>query len=143
MHKDRLQDGYLIQIGDEKSLELAALAAPPHFDSNLTIMGWHFRNADNTGPNEAGPKNVNVPSDIRKFPFYTSEKDAKQANTYIAYIRSHHPGDARREELVRLLQQISKGYGTLIIKKKKLEDTVPGKRARLTQMDFDVSLTWP
>ena len=26
-----------------------------------SIAAYHFRNSDNSGPNEAGPKNVNAP----------------------------------------------------------------------------------
>lgn len=30
-----------------------------------SIAAFHFRNSDNTGPNETGPKNVNAPQDVR------------------------------------------------------------------------------
>jgi len=41
---------------------IARLTPPLHGVPNpRAIEGWHFRNTDNTGPNEAGAKNVNAP----------------------------------------------------------------------------------
>ena len=49
---------------------LARLTPPYHFVPNPRfIEGWHFRNSDNTGPNEVGEKNVNAPQRVRDFIF--------------------------------------------------------------------------
>jgi len=40
----------------------AAVVTPAYRGVNdIYIEGWHFRNSDNTGPNEVGAKNVNAP----------------------------------------------------------------------------------
>lgn len=58
------EDGWLISVGSKATADhdLARVVTPPYRGINdLQIAGWHFRNADNSGPNEPGPKNVNAP----------------------------------------------------------------------------------
>lgn len=38
---------------------------PSHGISSDQIDAFHFRNSDNSGPNEGGPKNVNAPQELR------------------------------------------------------------------------------
>ena len=50
--------------------DLSRLTPPFHGPPNpRDIEGWHFRNSDNTGPNETGEKNVNAPGIVREFIF--------------------------------------------------------------------------
>lgn len=64
-----VEEGWLLQIatkGREKE-DLSRLTPPWHFVPNARqIEGWHFRNEDNTGPNEGS---VNAPQELRGFIF--------------------------------------------------------------------------
>ena len=55
---------------DRPAENLARLTPPYHFVPNPRYLeGWHFRNADNTGPNAIGEKNINAPQHKREFVF--------------------------------------------------------------------------
>lgn len=55
-------------------------ATPPFYGINARqIDGWHFRNSDNSGPNDAGDKNVNAPQALRAFCFVSTNEDFQRA----------------------------------------------------------------
>jgi len=55
---------------DRPTENLACLTPPYHFVPNPRYLeGWHFRNANNTGPNAIGEKNINAPQHQRQFIF--------------------------------------------------------------------------
>jgi hypothetical protein len=121
--------GWLIVIRDERGNEdLSRLTPPFHFVPNpREIEGWHFRNADNTGPNESGEKNVNAPGLVREFIF------SPEVGRTIDY-------PPKPEEIEKIKHF---GRGELRILDYKLGDLVSGKRARFEWMRFDVDLSWP
>ena len=62
-------DGWFLQftVKGREEEDLARLTPPWHFVPNAReIDGWHFRNADNTGPNDGS---VNAPQELREFIF--------------------------------------------------------------------------
>ena len=63
-----IECGWILAIYEtSRSEDLAQLTPPFHFVPNPTeIEGWHFRNQDNTGPNDGG---VNAPQQEREFIF--------------------------------------------------------------------------
>jgi hypothetical protein len=74
--------GWTILIGSKADAanNFCGVVTPPYRGINaLQIEGWHFRNSDNTGPNDAGPKNVNAPQELREFYFVLSEADYRNA----------------------------------------------------------------
>ena len=112
---------------------LARLTPPFHFVPNpRDIEGWHFRNADNTGPNEAGDRNVNAPGEVREFVF-----SPEVGATIDGPDATRSPTPA---EIERVLQW---GLGTLTILEYRLADLDPGKTARFEWMRFSVQLSWP
>jgi hypothetical protein len=121
--------GWLIVIRDERGNEdLSRLTPSFHFVPNpREIEGWHFRNADNTGPNESGEKNVNAPGLVREFIF------SPEVGRTIDY-------PPKPEEIEKIKHF---GRGELRILDYKLGDLVSGKRARFEWMRFDVDLSWP
>jgi len=121
--------GWLITLRDERrSEDLSRLTPPFHFVPNpREIEGWHFRNADNSGPNEPGEKNVNAPGLIREFIF------SPEVGRTI-----HYPPKPEEIEKIKHF-----GRGELRILDYKLGDLVPGKRARFEWMRFEVDLSWP
>ena len=42
---------------------------PAHGITADVVAAFHFRNSDNSGPNEVGPKNVNAPQEIRQIAY--------------------------------------------------------------------------
>ena len=63
--------GWRIMVKQEnRDEDLSRLTPPFHFVPNpREVEGWHFRNADNTGPNAPGEKNVNAQGEGREFIF--------------------------------------------------------------------------
>src|ERR671925_623359 len=56
-----------VTMNGRETEDLARLTPPWHFVPNAReIEGWHFRNADNTGPNDGS---VNAPQELREFIF--------------------------------------------------------------------------
>lgn len=126
--------GWLITLRDEQgSGDLSRLTPPFHFVPNSReIEGWHFRNADNSGPNEPGEKNVNAPGLIREFIFSPEVG------------RTIDGPNAKREPILEEIEKIKRfGRGELRILDYRLGDLEPGKRARFEWMRFEVDLSWP
>jgi hypothetical protein len=112
---------------------LARLTPPFHFAPNpREIEGWHFRNADNSGPNEDGDKNVNAPGEVREFIFSP------------AVGATIDGPDAGRPPTPDEVDEVRRwGQGTLAILEYRLADLGPGKTARFAWMRFTVHLSWP
>lgn len=126
--------GWLIVLRDERGSEdLSRLTPPFHFVPNpREIEGWHFRNTDNSGPNEPGEKNVNAPGLIREFIFSPEVGGTIDGP------------NAKRKPTLEEIEKIQRfGRGELRILDYKLGDLIPGKRARFEWMRFEVDLSWP
>jgi len=126
--------GWLIVIRDRRKIEdLSRLTPPFHFVPNpREIEGWHFRNADNSGPNEAGEKNINAPGKIREFIF--SPEVGKTINS----------PDAKRQPTPEEIEQVGRfGRGKLKILDYRLGALKIGEQAKFEWMRFEVDLSWP
>ncbi len=88
------------------------------------ILGWHFRNADNTGPNLG---DVNAPQNLRAFVISPSLAGTAGLRTSDG---TQTPGpDA--------------GLGWLKVVDFGLANPVPGTKARMNYLQFDACLSWP
>ena len=114
-----------VRIAERPDENIARLTPPFHSVPNPRfIEGWHFRNADNTGPNEAGPKNVNAPQEVREFIF------SREVGSTIHYPPSSDDID-----------EISKdGHGTLTITELQLGNLEPGQKAHIEAMEFSAEI---
>ena len=58
---------YNVQFASDQEFKniLLPINQPRHGITANSIAAYHFRNADNSGPNEAGPLNVNAPQETR------------------------------------------------------------------------------
>jgi hypothetical protein len=125
--------------------DLSGVATPPFRGINhLMIDGWHFRNADNSGPNEIGPKNVNAPQHVREFYFVLNETDYKKASE--ALERMMWPYAYSKDELEearKIYGQIKTAKGVLAIKDMGLGNLVVGEKAWIVYMKFQVELYLP
>jgi len=125
--------GWWITVLDDRGSEdLSRLTPPLHFSPNpREIEGWHFRNIDNTGPNEPGEKNVNAPGLERGFIFSPEVG------------RSIAGPDSRQALTEEDIGQVGEfGQGRLEILEFRLGDLEPGKQARFEWMRFRVTLSW-
>ena len=123
---DPIGCGWVISVrGKNREVDLSRLTPAFHFVPNPRyIEGWHFRNADNTGPNQTGPLNVNAPQTLRKFMF-SRDITPKTPRT--------------REELERVR---AAGGGELEIRRYTLSPPKRGEKARMMWMEFKVRLEW-
>lgn len=133
-HLKPIPAGWMLSITDERGTEDISRFTPPwHFVPNpRELEGWHFRNADNTGPNEAGEKNVNAPGNVREF-FFSPEV----GRTIGGPAATDHPTE---EEMERIRQY---GTGILTILDYRLTNLEPNQQARFEWMRFQVEMTWP
>ena len=136
--------GWYIWIGDPRQPHdnYAAVVTPPYHGINqLQLFGWHFRNADNSGPNVAGPKNVNAPQAVRGFRFVLNDQDHDDA---MAALRRLMWGPVESEDIgLQLRNQrrgLAKGEGQLEITDMTLGNLVTGEMARFERMAFTVQL---
>ncbi len=130
-----------IWIGDksETNHDFSALATPPFHGMNSSyIEGWHFRNSDNSGPNEAGEKNVNAPQHERRFCFFLNEADYQIAY----YYRNDQllSSDEERHEIQEKFRSLEAKAGTLNITHLELGNLLINERAWIEHMKFEVEL---
>ena len=126
--------GWLIVVREKQASEdISCLTPPFHFVPNpREIEGWHFRNADNSGPNEPGEKNVNAPGLVREFIFSP------------AVGRTIGGPEAKKQPTEKEVEQVRRfGQGKLKILEYRLGDLEHGKQAKFEWMRFEVDLSWP
>jgi hypothetical protein len=112
--------------------DLSRLSPPLHGAINpRDIEGWHFRNSDNTGPNEPGDKNVNAPGAERGFIFSP------------AVGRTIDGPGAKTEPTPEEIEAVrSFGRSVLTIIRYRLDNLEQGKKAGLAFMGFSAELSW-
>ncbi len=104
---------------------------PPHggAPNPRDILGWHFRNAANTGPNEG---DVNAPQHLRGFVISPG-----LAGTG-GYKASTDPGEPRLIE-----PGPDDGIGWLRVEDMGLSNLVAGEQATMNYLKFSACLSWP
>lgn len=136
-----LQHGWEIWIGDKVDAEsnYSAVATPPFRGINARhIEGWHFRNSDNSGPNEAGEKNVNAPQQERAFCFFLNESDYQIAKAWLYEEESLSAEE--QQTLEEKYTQLRPSAGLLSIRNLELDNLTIGERAWIESMEFEVEL---
>ena len=125
-----VEHGWVLQIAtkDRPTEDLSRLTPPWHVVPNpRDIEGWHFRNADNTAPNDG---TVNAPGNLREFifsPLVGREIDYSGSATTSADV-----------EKVRAF-----GRGWLFLESYRLTPARNGERAGFDSLTFWACLTWP
>jgi hypothetical protein len=139
---DPLEQGWEIWLGDQSGTDhnFSGVVTPPfHGMNSRYIEGWHFRNSDNSGPNEVGEKNVNAPQDERGFCFLLNETDYQ-----IAYLRLNDQllsSEEERQEIREKYDSIELKRGTLRITELELGNLIANDRAWIEHMAFEVELS--
>lgn len=115
-------EGWLLSLLGHDRSDLTAVTPPWHGPNPREIYGWHFRNAANTAANDGS---VNAPQHLRPFQFEPA----------IEGTGGFKPSDGAAIE--------SAGHGWLQIDDMTLADLEPGRRARMTHLEFRACLVWP
>lgn len=125
--------GWFLTIREQgRDEDLSRMTPPFHGVPNpREIEGWHFRNSDNSGPNEPGEKNVNAPGELREFIF------SPEVGRTVAGPQATSGPTAEEIERVRAF-----GRGSLRILDLRLGNLAPGRQARIEWMRFRVQLWW-
>jgi len=113
---------------DGRREDLARLTLPFHGPNPTQIEGWHFRNQDNTKPNDGS---VNAPQEEREFIF------SPEVGRSIPGPASH--GELTLEDIDRVS---SFGRGVLHIEHLVLSPLERGARARILEMEFRCTISW-
>jgi hypothetical protein len=108
----RAEPGWQVHVFAE-GVDLTTGTPPRHGPSPREIYGWHFRNADNTGPNTG---EVNAPQEMRAF-----------------VVAPDLAG----------LETTGDGIGWLKVRDYGLSDLAPGETARMTWLEFEACVSWP
>jgi len=138
------QLGWTISVGSTAGPEnnFCGVVTPPYRGVNpIHIEGWHFRNSDNSGPNEIGAKNINAPQEVREFYFVLNDMDYRKAFDALQILLWPYAHSKRQiDEAANVHAKLPKGHGRLTIRDLKLNTLVPGKQAGIDRMRFDVEL---
>lgn len=125
-----IAEGWFLQVTvrGRETEDLSRLTPPWHFVPNpREIEGWHFRNADNTGPNDGS---VNAPQELREFIF------SPAVGREIEY-----KGSGTTAEDVEKVRSFGRGW--FFIESYRLTPPRKGERAAFESLKFSACLTWP
>ena len=136
--------GWDIHIGPalESAQNYAGIATLPFRGTNtLHILGWHFRNADNTGPNDGS---VNAPQEKRGFNFVLREADYEIASEAVECIMwPPLCEDMDMQTAIDLHQSVPTMGGILWVTELELGNLISGEQAWIEYMEFEVELNLP
>ena len=120
--------GWTLAVVDRDGTDLTQLTPPWRFEPNpRQLYGWHFRNADNTAPNDG---TVNAPQELRRFLISPSVSGTGGFRP-----PADKPVDPAALE--------SEGRGTLFVIDDGLADLARGQQARMVYLKFSACLSWP
>lgn len=140
--KDKANEGWRIWIGDlsEPHNDYCSVVTPPYRGINaLDIKGWHFRNIDNSGPNDGS---VNAPREQRDFSFIFSRDQYDLALKALRAMLWHND-EMTQDEARALHESTTKAKGTLTIIKMELGNLALNERAWIEHLSFRVTLEFP
>ena len=123
--------------------DYSSVVTPPHRGINARFVeGWHFRNADNTGPNRG---EVNAPQERRDFSFVTKREDYRAAADALERLlwRRAEDTDESRQQAMDVYDRVTRGEGTLRIHRLDLGNLIPGQQAWIDFMGFTAELCLP
>lgn len=111
----------------------ASVATPPFRSINsLQVEGWHFRNKDNTAPNDGS---VNAPQEKRDFSFVLNKKDAGIMASAVQEFTSGKTLD--------FISPVQTGNGEVTIHNLKLGNLKSDSLAWIDAIDISVTLRFP
>lgn len=139
--------GWSIWVGDPANRERnqVIVATPPYRGINpAVIQGWHFRNADNSGPNNPGEGKVNAPGNIRTFAFVldgAGYQAAQEALEILLWPENRSEDEIKGAE--DRLKAVPKARAVMEIDALELGNLVKGEQAWIERMAFRVQIDLP
>lgn len=136
--------GWTLYLGPilEPSRNYAGVVTLPLRGTNdLQIIGWHFRNEDNTGPNDGS---IYAPQEERLFSYVLNEEDYQIASDAVECIM--WPllcEEMDTHEAIDLHQSVPTMGGGLLITNLELGNLEPGAQPWIEHMEFEVELNVP
>jgi len=138
------EHGWFISVGGQANADrdFAEVVTPPYRGVNeLQIAGWHFRNADNSGPNKG---DVNAPQEIREFRFVLNKEDYNKASDALErMLWPYQYSEEQIKEAEKIHGELKTAKGVLTIKDMRLGNLEMGPRAWFEYMKFEVELYLP
>jgi hypothetical protein len=135
-------EGWVVWVGDlaQPEHDFSLVVTPPFRGMNARyIEGWHFRNGDNSRPNEGS---VNAPQEIRGFSFVLNEADYETADRVLNCLL-WPCDDLPGEEAIKTYEGLVKGTGVMTITHLDLGNLMVNERAWIEYMEFEVELCLP
>jgi hypothetical protein len=138
-------EGWSIIIGrpGDKTEDYVGIATPPYHGVNpVFIEAWHFRNADNTGPNEG---QVDAPAGVRDFSFVLSHAQYQKFLDALNIWSGSNPDatEKKHDAATDFLLTGPRRNGKLTILDMKLGGLEKGTRPWFESMKFAVDLCFP
>jgi len=139
--------GWTVWIGDpaQRDRNYVTAVTPPFRGVNpAVIQGWHFRSADNSGPNKPGNGNVNAPQKERRFAFVLDGAGYQAAREAVEILLApdSRPAAEIKEAEIRLAK-VPRANGVLWIEAMELGNLVEGEQAHIERMAFRIRLHLP
>lgn len=137
-------EGWVIEVRDGSGNDDCMPVTPPYHGVNAReIFGWHFRDADDTGPNEAGAKRVDAPGFVREFRCVTTPAEYDEAYRSLKAVlwsepRSWKETDAAVQAHERVAASAQRGR--LLIRRLELGNLGKGLRPWIESMSFRFEL---
>jgi hypothetical protein len=133
-------EGWSISMGrpGDRNEDFVGIAGPYHGMIPSIIEAWHFRNADNSGPNEG---DVNAYDETRVFWFVMNEAQYKKFSDGLDLWGG--ATEKERNEGERMLRNAPRRQGILNIVDMELGGLEKGKRPWFESMKFKVDLCFP
>ena len=136
-------EGWFIWVGNKAQPDenFDQYVTPPFRGLNdLSIEGWHFRNAANTNPRTSS--DPYTPQATRRFQFVLNESDYQIASdTLQKVLWPYRYSKDEVEQAWQIYDQLPTASGTLTITEMKLGNLVRGERANIESMNFEVSFS--
>lgn len=133
-------EGWTIEVRDAGGDDCAPLTPPYRGSNDLTIFGWHFRNADNTGPRDESTK---APGTARHFLCARGAEERLDAESALTLTLWSKDADWREvDKASRFHEELSAraDRGKLEITRVELGNLGAGKRPWIESMDFRFEL---
>ncbi|MGD9535656.1 MAG: hypothetical protein AB7P52_03440 [Alphaproteobacteria bacterium] len=122
------EHGWDLGLIARDGIDLSQVTPPFRLAPNpRQLYGWHFRNQDNTGPNDGS---VNAPQALRLFVFSPALEGTGGFKP---------SADTLDQDVVSQAE----GRGWLKVLDYGLADLAPGQQARMVYLAFEACLSWP
>ncbi|MGC9366467.1 MAG: hypothetical protein ACP5FK_05430 [bacterium] len=142
-----IQSGWIIWISSsqDSTKDFVSVSTPPFRGLNARIIeGWHFRNADNSGPNLPGDNNVNAPGELRSFYFVVNDSGYQSARQCLKVLMwPYYYSEQEVDQAGIEFSALPKGEGILYIDSLELSNVQPGQRALIQTLIFKATIIIP